>query len=392
MAASSFSALVLGTFPEVEAQLMEELEAGRELMQGRNADLVLLFTTPDWAPCLEDLVEVVKIGARCPLVVGTSADGIIARRVEEEAKSGVSIVGLALPEGASARVEIIESWDRPPARLDDPGGWIILANPFHLDAAGWSETWHQAHRDIPTYGGLASGGREPESIFLLGEGGRIDEPAIAIGFSGLELEGVVSQGCRPIGQPYTITGADGNIVSGIGSKPAFDMLEAAFNSLEEEEKKGAQGNILAGLAMSEYLERFARGDFLVRSILGGDRENGALALAASPQVGQTLQFQLRDAHSAHEDLEELLELHRLGSPLGNPFAGLLFSCTGRGEHLFGEAHHDALAVEEAFPGLEMAGFFCNGEIGPVSGKAHIHGFTASLALLRERPKQEKEAS
>ncbi len=148
-------------------------------------------------------------------------------------------------------------------------------------------------------------------------------------------------------------------------------------------RERAQGNILVGLAVSEYVEDFHSGDFLVRSILGGDPDNGVLAVGANPRVGQTLQFQLRDRDAADGELRELLQRKRRElNP--QPFAALLFTCGGRGKHLFGDPHHDAGLVESVFGPLPLSGFFCNGEIGSVGRRAYLHGFTASTAFLVEK--------
>jgi len=96
------------------------------------------------------------------------------------------------------------------------------------------------------------------------------------------------------------------------------------------------------------------------------------------EVGQTIQFQVRDATSAREDLREILRLEGV-----SPVAGaLLFSCNGRGQALFGEPNHDVGALRRAFGEIPIAGFFAAGELGPVAGRNFVHGFTASMLLLR----------
>jgi len=190
---------------------------------------------------------------------------------------------------------------------------------------------------------------------------------------------LVSQGCRPVGEPLTITGAEGHLVTSLGSKPAFEVLDATFGSLPPGDKAVAKDNLFVGLAMSEYLEEFKTGDFLVRNLIGGDPQTGVLAVGTSPRVGQTLQFQLRDRDSADAELRHLLEEVRKDGV--EPFASLLFCCNGRGRHLFGTANHDAGVVEELLGTKPSAGFFCNGEIGPVGGRNFVHGYTASIALF-----------
>lgn len=382
MEGKSFSFLLKGSFDEVEEELMKELNLARETLE--NIDLIFLFVTSDWKDHLDDVAEIIKIGAHSPVLVGGSADCLITKNHEEENSSGCSILGVKLPSKAKVSTFEISDWsDDMPEALADPGGWIVLGNPFMIDGNKWAEKWNHKNQNIPTYGGLVSGGRDVESVFLINSEGVSKTAGLAIGFEGIDFGGVVSQGCRPIGNSYAITDAESNIIHGIGSQPAFEMLEEAYNSLVPDEKKVAQGNILVGLAMSEYKDDFGCGDFLIRGILGGDKEAGAIAVAAHPKVGQTIQFQLRDGESAREDLNQLLETESEKNDI-KPFAGLLFSCTGRGEHLFGSESHDARAVDQHFKNLDIGGFFCNGEIGPIGGKVYLHGFTASIVTFIER--------
>ena len=153
-----------------------------------------------------------------------------------------------------------------------------------------------------------------------------------------------------------------------------EIVEAMLQPLRDR----AAGNLFAGLAMSEYIDEFKTGDFLVRNLIGADPEHGVVAIGAFPRVGQTLQFQLRDRASADEELRQLTAQ---AAARVRPFASLVFACNGRGRHLFGEPSHDARLLAERFGAQPSAGFFCNGEIGPVGGKNFVHGYTASIALF-----------
>jgi small ligand-binding sensory domain FIST len=231
---------------------------------------------------------------------------------------------------------------------------------------------------VPCLGGLASTTRGDE--FFVFQDRHIVRSAVAIGFrGGVQIETVVSQGCRPIGEPLTITGVEQNVIHSLGAKRAYDRLAETVATLSVADQLRARGNVFAGLAMSEYVDEFKTGNFLVRNLLGADPQSGALALGALPRVGQTLQFQLRDRRSANEDLQRLLlEKSRRGR---KPFGSLTFSCAGRGEGLFGVPHHDAAALAQHLGPHPSAGFFCNGEIGPVGGTNFVHGYTASIALF-----------
>ena len=361
-----------------EAAIADIARNGREAIGGKT-DCLLAFISPGWADQIDDLIEILQIEAHCPVVAGCSADGFIGTREEAEDTEGASFLFLGIPD-ADISLERFQSEQVPP-RPNRGQGSITLLNPFALEIPDWVRAWNRNRPRGDCYGGLASGSQDGSRLLAFSSGGGVCE-GLAVHFGGsVQVGGLVSQGCRPIGEPYTITEVDGNVIMGIGSQRAYDVLEKAYGSLSDDERSIANGNILAGFAMDEYREEFGGGDFLVSSILGGDPDAGALAVAAYPQVGQTLQFQLRDRASAEEDL-----LGRLGDQRerhGDPFASLAFSCTGRGRRMFGKSRHDASAVDRTFPDLPLAGFFGNGELGPVGGSIYAHGFSAAVALFRD---------
>jgi small ligand-binding sensory domain FIST len=182
-----------------------------------------------------------------------------------------------------------------------------------------------------------------------------------------------------VGEPFTITQAEENLVYSLGSRPAYQVLSETFNALSDNEKERARGNLFAGIAASEYVAELKRGDFLVRNLLGADPQTGAVAIGARARTGQTLQYQLRDKRTAHTDLVELATVNGLQGC--EPFASLIFSCNGRGQRFFGAPNHDAATLAEIFGPVPSAGFFCNGEIGPIGHASYLHGYTASVALF-----------
>ncbi len=159
------------------------------------------------------------------------------------------------------------------------------------------------------------------------------------------------------------------------------MLAETFNKLSPEDQKSASGNLFVGLVVNEYLDEFHRGDFLIRNLIGADARSGSIAVAALPRQGQTVQFQRRSPEAANEDMAELLARTRKQLGGATVYGGCLCSCNGRGRHLFGRPNHDAEMVQQRLGPLGLAGFFCNGEIGPVGEKNFLHGYTASLALF-----------
>jgi small ligand-binding sensory domain FIST len=196
----------------------------------------------------------------------------------------------------------------------------------------------------------------------------------------LGYRAVVSQGCRPLGKPLVITKAQDNIILGLGGKTPLQQLQDLWLTMTPRDHELVQQGLMLGVAVSEYRENFRRGDFLVRHLTGLDRDTGAIGVGDRVRVGQTVQFHVRDAESADEDLRLMLEA--TGPGIGSR-GGLLFSCNGRGTRLFGQPDHDASAVQHAMGALPLAGFFAQGELGPIGGQNFIHGFTASLVLFAD---------
>jgi len=190
------------------------------------------------------------------------------------------------------------------------------------------------------------------------------------------LTAVVSQGCRPIGTPMTVTKSEGRIIYELAGRPALERLVELLESLNADERALAQRGIHLGRVIDEHKIEFDRGDFLIRTVLGGDREVGAIAVGDDVDIGATVQFQVRDAESADHDLRELLAGQRAQG-------ALVFTCNGRGTHLFGTPDHDAQLVNAHVEGGATAGMFCAGEVGPIGDRSFLHGFTASILLFRD---------
>jgi small ligand-binding sensory domain FIST len=228
---------------------------------------------------------------------------------------------------------------------------------------------------------MASGAHGPGPHHLLRDGEQVEHGAVGVLIKGESpIRTIVSQGCRPIGRAFIVTAAEDNMVVALGGRPVLDQLRAMWDDLSGMERSLAQQGLHLGRAINEYQSSFGRGDFLVRNVIGFDQDTGAMAVNDRIRVGQTVQFHVRDAQSAHEDLETLLKENVPTADL--PAGALLFTCNGRGTRLFQESSHDARLISKHTCGCPLAGFFAQGEIGPVGGRNFIHGFTASMALFR----------
>ena len=354
--------------------------------------LALLFASAEYRPEFPDLVARARQLTGARLLVGCSGQGVIGAGKEIQEEPALALLALSLPGAELTAVHLSQEdlelcrapqdWHRLTGVAPGASAWLVFADPFTMDAEALLESMSAAYPGTPLVGGLASGDPRLRGTHLFLNGEVYDRGAVALALGGAySVRTIVSQGAAPIGETWTITGAQGNIIETIAQRPAYQVLADTLQALSPEMRQRAQRNLLVGLAMDERRVEFRRGDFLIRNLLGIDPERGTLAVGALPWVGQTLQFQLRDPAAADEDLRELLE--RVRTELGprQPVGALLCSCNGRGVGLFGTPDHDARTLADFLGPIPTAGFFCNGEIGPVGARNFLHGFTASIALV-----------
>jgi len=376
-----------------ESRVQRWAETTRARLEAPTVTLGVVFMTPQFFDVANEALDILRLHARIPLLVGCSSQSLIANGEELEDQAGLVLQLLHLPgaelTGTHFAQNVIEDLSGPTAwqektkvKPDKTHGWLIFADPFHLDGESWLREWNNAYPGIPSIGGLASGVFEDQRTQLYLDGEVFEEGVVAVSIGGgVRLECVISQGCTPIGAPWTVTKADRNFIFTIANRPAYNVLVDTFNGLPKDEQNRAQGNLFVGFASSEYCEEFQRGDFLVRNLLGADPQNGVLAVGALPRTGQTIQFHRRDAASATEDLAACLAQTRQRLRGETLLGGILGICNGRGLRLFGKPNHDAGLIQEQLGPLPIAGFFCNGELGPVGGRNFLHGHTASLGLF-----------
>ena len=354
--------------------------------------------TPRLFAHAKSILEILRVHARIPLLAGCSSQALIANGQEVEQNAGLTLGLYSLP-GATLKAvhftqEQVEGANGPGYWHLETGvaprqtnGWLVFIDPFHLDSEAWLRGWNEAYAPLPILGGLASGDFTEQVTQVYLNGDVFEQGGVAISVGGeVGLVGMTSQGCTPIGETWTLTKVEQNIIHEIGNRPAYEVLAETFNQLSPEEQKKARGNLFIGLVVNEYREEFHRGDFLIRNLLGADPRSGSIAVGALPRLGQTIQFQRRSAAAATEDMNELLKRTKTRLEKTEVYGGCLCSCNGRGQSLFGKPNHDAQMVQQELGPLGLAGFFCNGEIGPVGDKSFLHGFTASLALFVKKAK------
>ena len=393
--------MTAGTRPRVGAGLSTH-EDGREAarvaidaalapLAGEPADLVLLFVSPQHEDAQRAIIDIATERVEGATVLGCSAGGVIGARREVEDAPAVAAWAASLPgigvqpfrltfqrEDDHAIVEGLEDLPSP----DEEPLILMLADPFSFPADVLLDHLNEAGSAPPIVGGMASGGLEAGRNSLFFNDEILRDGAVGAILTGPGMTTVVSQGCRPVGKTYAVTRAERNVLFELGGAPAMSRIEELYGEAGERDQLLIRRGLHVGSAITETKPELARGDFLIRNVVGVDRESGAIAISDLIEVGRTVQFQVRDAESAREDLRAVLERERRARP-SDVAGALLFSCNGRGSALFGQPDHDVSAMRRAFGDVPVAGFFAAGEMGPVAGKNFLHGFTASILLFRE---------
>ena len=349
---------------------------------GERADLAVVFAGAANLAHAEEGLRIVRERLGADALVGCGAQGVVGGGRELE-DGGVAVWAAALPgarvapfhlealAGAGSTVAIAGM-----PRTDAADAVVLLADPYSFPAEALLAEMALDQPGLPVIGGLASAGGGPGAGALMLGDELVTGGAVGVTLEGVDVQPCVSQGARPIGPEMVVTAADGNVIEELASKPALERLKEAIAELDLAERALAANGLLLGIVIDENKPEYERGDFLIRGLVGVDEESGSLQVGERVRVGQTVRLQVRDADSADEDLREAL-----GRLPARPAGALLFTCNGRGSHMFPVPDHDARALDEAFGGAPVAGFFCAGEIGPVGRRNFVHGFTATMAVF-----------
>ena len=322
-------------------------------------------------------------------LIGCGAAGVLGAGRELEEGPGAVVWAASLPGAEITTHHLIAEPGSGPDEVEGlpepngrPGAIVALADPYTFAADALLARLNDERPGVPVLGGLASAA-QAGSACLFREGDVLSDGAVACSLAGVEVLPCVSQGAAPVGPEMTITAAEGNLIGELASKPAMERLGEVIAALPMTERRLASTGLMLGVVIDENQPSYDRGDFLVRPIIGADRDSGAVALGERVRVGQTVRLHVRDGESADADLREALRAQAGALGPDGAAGALVFTCNGRGSHMFESPDHDAGAVAEAL-GAPAGGFFCAGEIGPVGGRNFLHGFTASMLVLRRR--------
>ena len=383
-------AAALSTDRDLDTALDDVAGQGLDRL-GAQPDLAFVFVSADRVQHADFIADSLTrlLGTDC--LVGCAAESVIGNGTEVEGSPALAIWLASLP------ATIVSTMHLTFERTSDGNGilgwpddlidcWpadatlILVGDPFSFPAEVLLQQMNREHPGCPVVGGMASASHEPGGNALIKGQEAFSQGAVGVLLRGdPRLVTVVSQGCRPIGEPFVITRSEQNVIQELGGQSPMMRLQKLFATLPNSDKQLVQQGLHVGRVVSEYQSRRGQGDFLVRNVTGLDAETGEMATGDFFRPGQTVQFHVRDRRTADGEMRQLFSETVHAKPA--PLAGLLFSCNGRGTRLFETPDHDAGLVQEHFGEIPLAGFFAAGELGPVGGQNFMHGFTASLALF-----------
>ncbi len=384
--------------PDLDAALNECIESIRRQMGRRPIDLLFVFACASFAVIADEWLARLAAGLPSKLQIGCSGGGIIGAGLEVEGVAALSLMAGYLP-GVALRsfvltTEEVPDLDSSPAVWENLVGIRAGADPHFVllpDGGSFAIDTLLSGLDFAfpasvKVGGLASGGsRRSTNRLFLGEQ-CTNRGLVGLALAGnLKVEAIVAQGCRPVGPVCRVTSAQGNMLWELDGKPALQVLQTIVQDLDSRDRELARNSLFVGVLINEFNVTAEHGDFLIRNLMGVEPKEGGIAVGEWLRTGQTVRFHLRDARTSREDLRLVLQRHRLEHEGARPAAALMFSCLGRGEYLYDEPNVDCRIFAEVLGGpVPIAGFFCNGEIGPVGRTSFVHGYTSSFGLFRPK--------
>lgn len=366
-------------------QLATSIEQG---MGPGPIDLAVVFATPRYGVSIERLPVLLQELLGAQTLIGCSGAVLIGNGEQWEGRHAVTLLVGRLP-GVQVQSAALSLGDLPdadaapakwhallPATSSPIRGFLLLTDPFHSDPKALLAGLDYAWPGVPKLGGIASGSRHPEGHVLFHGRQTHHGGAVVLAFGGeIDLVPVVAQGCRPIGRAGRITRSDRNRVIQIDDAPARNFLEEQLASLSADEMQMVdESPLFLGIGPDAFATKApAAGNFLIRNILGIDPATDHMLIGDAAATGRHVQLHLRDRQSSDQDLRQQLQQAHPNQAQ----AALMFRCIGR------EGADHSIFAAMAY-GVPLVGFHCNGEIGPVAGTSHLHGFTTTVALLRRR--------
>ncbi len=381
-----------GAAEDAASQAMRRLSA----WGADRADVVLAFCTAGRPDALGPVLRAIRKICRTGSLAGCSGAGVLTEQGEVEGTRSVAVLAVASDTVRATPffARDLKGRDVDAGReigrlvrplLDDNPLVILFPDTLSCSPEPLFDGLHEMAGEVPVVGGGAacrSGSRTFQFC-----GGDASSNAV----SGVVLTGAivcsvgVTQSCLPVGRPWRVTDATGNGIKTLDGVPA---VHALLQSLAGPGREPSQD--LHKLAPHLFVafpactgRDLRRGQYIVRSILGVDPDDGSVYVGREVAIGETIAFALRDPDGARDDLKEMLG--ECVAIAGRPDLGLYFNCCARGRGLYGVGDIDTAYIHNAFTDLPLVGFFGYAEVASLGGRARLHNYSGVMTLVSEAP-------
>lgn len=363
----------------------------------KKADLAIVFISSHHSSDYEEVTNKIKNAIKCDKVIGCSASGVIGEGQEFEYLPGISIIVASLPnvqitpfhfyqDELPSPDEGPKSWEKIVCKVgEDPETIMLFPDPFSIRTEYILDGLDFAFPRSKTIGALASGGNKPGQNALF-----VNEKTYYKGSCGLlisgnfELDVLVAQSCRPIGEPMIVTQSSNNVIHELDGELPIVAIKKLYDEASDEDKEYMNNALQIGMLMDRLSNNRDKIQYMIRNISSIDKDTGSITIGESITDGQIIQFHLRDSGVAQEELKKMLsEYHQEKNKTIK--STLMFSSVGRGKYLLGKSHHDINLYKNVIDNNSpVTGFFSNGEISPIGDRTFLHGYTSSFAIFKEK--------
>ncbi len=350
----------------------------------RQVDAALCWVTDAHASALGQVVEELSSQLDIPHFAGCVAPGVVVggREVYQEPAVAVMTFAAADPRRFHSMMVRGPGNEQAAHELASAAGdgdlavTMISTSSFEPRSflAGLSACGSQA----VLAGGGAVNLSGPDLVFT--EQGVEDAANVALVLRGCRPRAGLAHSCRALSRPLMVTSCRGRMLARLDGRPALDVLEGlvADRGLDKDD---LGKRILVAKARSASPLGLARGEFVVRPLLGVEDRLRALYLGAEVSGGSWLTFVLLDVEPARMEQNAMLtELAGEVANAGKPSFGLLVNCSGRGPLFHRIPDYDATVIRSYLPGFPVAGFYSGFEIEPNAAQRAVHLFTQVMAL------------
>jgi len=338
------------------------------------ASLAFLYVTDVLADHTGDILAFLKGRTGIPHWVGTVGIGICATAKEYLDEPAIAVLvgdfeadSFRVFSGVAGAADV----DNVALKCGEaaPNFAIVHADPLNRRLSELVQRLAGKVESGFLVGGLTSSRRQNVQI----ADGVVEGGLSGVAFSeGVTIATRLTQGCSPIGGKHVVTTSQQNVIISLDGRPALDVFREDIGETLARDLNRIGGHVFAALPIPGS----DTGDYLVRNLVGIDPANRLIAIGEMVQPGASVMFCKRDASTAREDMERMLESMRKGL-FTRPRGGIYYSCLGRGAGLFGPDSEELKLLREGLGDFPLVGFFCNGEIS----HNRLYGYTGVLTLF-----------